>query len=356
MGGIEEWSDTWVKLPVDMSSEAYLSVLTKGSDQNEDMITLASRVVWMSPSQKWVIYGSRTSEICVIGFNDDVWRESLKSWQPLNDIVLGWVSVIFYTQTIPPDLQEIFQRHYGEKTWRTTDMFLKEVQMVDGYGEDLQGESTCITEMFLWELGKTFKTNDCQAIFFICGDFGEMKLVKTVEEEPDMLCPKHSYEAEIPFDLPAFQKLQSYEKKVMMAGVLEEAMLFVAEQRNWDKVAVAKAFAKMRQKDYKHQFKAWRPKMSPNFKLKAYPLVELDIYSFRLYLVIEDRKKNVIAKGVVAETETFVEDIAYYMDRLEWLSNDEVVIYTIAHKPSYFSLRVNGSSKFVKQQKENDTQ
>ncbi|MCY7837175.1 MULTISPECIES: hypothetical protein [Bacillus] len=116
MGGIEEWSDTWVKLPVDMSSETYLSVLTKGSDQNEDMITLASRVVWMSPSQKWVIYGSRTFEICVIGFNDDALKESLKSWQPLNDIVLGWISVIFYNQTIPPDFQEIFQRHYGEKT------------------------------------------------------------------------------------------------------------------------------------------------------------------------------------------------------------------------------------------------
>ncbi|MCY7837177.1 hypothetical protein [Bacillus haynesii] len=72
--------------------------------------------------------------------------------------------------------------------------------------------------------------------------------------------------------------------------------------------------------------------------------------------MIEDRKKNVIAKGLAAATETFIEDIAYYMNRLEWLSDDEAVIYTMAHKPSYFSLRVNGSSKFVKQQKENDTQ
>lgn len=47
----------------------------------------------------------------------------------------------------------------------------------------------------------------------------------------------------------------------------------------------------MKEKEYKAEIKG-KTKLSPDKKKKAYPLIELDLKQFTLYLVVEDKKKK----------------------------------------------------------------
>ncbi|MDA7025192.1 hypothetical protein PJ311_01050 [Bacillus sp. CLL-7-23] len=221
-------------------------------------------------------------------------------------------------------------------------MFLKNIQLINDHdGGELAGQSICITEMFLWELGKKFKTDDCEAIIFICDDkYNSFNLLSMKQDSHDVLFYKHTYEVETPFNINEFNSKSHHEKKVLMANTLKSGMLFLCEKKNWDKSRIEDVFLTMKEKDFFHQFKAWRPKLNPNRNKKAYPLVQLDLYSFKLYLVVEDTKKNILCKDMVVETDTFIEELGYYMHELKWLSNKEVALFTRAHQSTYFSLEL----------------
>ncbi|WP_339205774.1 hypothetical protein NSQ36_11930 [Bacillus sp. FSL W8-1143] len=68
------------------------------------------------------------------------------------------------------------------------EVYLKNIQLMsdDDHG-NLASQSLCVTEMFLWELGKRIQTKDCEAIVLICGSFKDYKLMSTSKEEPNML-------------------------------------------------------------------------------------------------------------------------------------------------------------------------
>ena len=73
-------------------------------------------------------------------------------------------------------------------------------------------------------------------------------------------------------------------------------------------------------------------KLSPDKRKLAYPLVHLDLNEFKVSLIVEDRRKQIIATKDIVVTKPDVDELAYYMKTLEWLSDSEVVLYTRAHK------------------------
>ncbi|MEH7228433.1 hypothetical protein V7069_08200, partial [Bacillus safensis] len=85
-------------------------------------------------------------------------------------------------------------------------MYLKNIQLMsDDDRGNLASQSLCMTEMFLWELGKRIQTKDCEAIVFICGSFRDYKLINTSKNEPDILFLKNTYELEVPFCYSEFE-------------------------------------------------------------------------------------------------------------------------------------------------------
>ncbi|MCY7617451.1 hypothetical protein MH116_06120 [Bacillus pumilus] len=101
-------------------------------------------------------------------------------------------------------------------------MYLKYIQLMsDDDRGNLASQSLCVTEMFLWELGKRIQTKDCEAIIFICGSFKEYKLMSTLKEEPDILFLKNTYELELPFSYSEFENATN--KKKILADTLEKA-------------------------------------------------------------------------------------------------------------------------------------
>ena len=212
-------------------------------------------------------------------------------------------------------------------------MFLKDIQFLDESDKTkIYTEAICITEMFLWYLGKKFKTEDCNAIFFYCGKFEDVRIINEEHEGYDVLVPKNSYDVELPFDLLKYNQETDFGKKKMLTLALQKGMTYLAKSKGWDIKKVNQSIERMFEKKLTHTFQAWKGKLSPDKRKLAYPLVHLDLNEFKVSLIVEDRRKQIIATKDIVVTKPDVDELAYYMKTLEWLSDSEVVLYTRAHK------------------------
>ncbi|WP_367912376.1 hypothetical protein [Bacillus pumilus] len=218
-------------------------------------------------------------------------------------------------------------------------MYLKNIQLMsDDDRGILASQSLCMTEMFLYELEKKFQTKDCEAIVLICGSFKDYKLISTSKEEPNMLFLKNTYELEVPFCYSEFEN--AINKKKILAEILENGMLYLCELKKWGSQLVKATFKKMKEKEYKAEIKG-KTKLSPDKEKKAHPLIELDLNQFTLYLVVEDNKRNILDKKLIAETDTYLEEISYHMRELKWLTDHEVALFKRANKTVYTSIRLS---------------
>ncbi|MBM7648083.1 hypothetical protein JOC78_001023 [Bacillus ectoiniformans] len=109
----------WAKLPVSLSENEYSNILELGPEENsaDAMLYNSDTVVWLSPSMKWAVWGERHYGICVLAFKDDndlALSSLLKSWQPLNDVVISWVANNFLEQKISGEISNKFHGNYSD--------------------------------------------------------------------------------------------------------------------------------------------------------------------------------------------------------------------------------------------------
>ncbi|WP_224925956.1 hypothetical protein [Bacillus pumilus] len=109
----------WVKIPLNLTPSDYLDLLTVYPIEsvNDSIMDIASRVIWVSPSAKWIIYGERSYEIGVLAIHqlEQMNKQLLKTWRTLDEIVLGWISVVFPNQKLPDDFKKELIRNYKTK-------------------------------------------------------------------------------------------------------------------------------------------------------------------------------------------------------------------------------------------------
>ncbi|KML01266.1 hypothetical protein VL05_12115 [Bacillus stratosphericus] len=106
----------WVKIPLNLTPSDYLDLLTGYPIEsvNDSIMDIASRVIWVSPSAKWIIYGERGYEIGVLAIHqlEQMNKQLLKTWRTLDEIVLDWISVVFPNQKLPDDFKKELIRNY----------------------------------------------------------------------------------------------------------------------------------------------------------------------------------------------------------------------------------------------------
>ncbi|AMM97996.1 MULTISPECIES: hypothetical protein [Bacillus] len=107
----------WVKLPLNISSNNYLDILTDfpKNNVNDSIMNIASRVIWVSPSAKWMIYGERGYEIGVLGTSEIELKNNqiFKTWRTLDEVVLDWISVVFPNQKLPSNFKNELIQNYS---------------------------------------------------------------------------------------------------------------------------------------------------------------------------------------------------------------------------------------------------
>ncbi|WP_144557117.1 hypothetical protein [Bacillus pumilus] len=109
----------WVKIPLNLTLSDYLDLLTDYPIEsvNDSIMDIASRVIWVSPSAKWIIYGERGYEIGILAIHqlEQMNKQLLKTWRILDEIVLDWISVVFPNQKLPDDFKKEMIRNYKTK-------------------------------------------------------------------------------------------------------------------------------------------------------------------------------------------------------------------------------------------------
>lgn len=200
--------------------------------------------------------------------------------------------------------------------------------------ENLNFITRCITDLFESFL-ETYETEDCKQLNFILGDFVEFK----IDAEMDGF-----YDIEVPFDKSNFLLIEDSLKKRELARTLEKGLRFVSKEKGWDEKPFLKALDKMKEIQYKNQYYAFKHfKLNPSKTLKANVLCEFDLYTFRIFIEVYDRKKNpnLISKECIYETLPLEYEFLRLMHKLEWLNDNEVALYKNSHKVKYKSLKIN---------------
>ncbi|MED3992292.1 hypothetical protein [Priestia aryabhattai] len=109
----------YLKLPTSLSSEEYSNALEIGpEDYPADAPYYHSeKVVWFSSSKQWAIWGERSLDICVIGFNESVLLDYLMTspskWSYLNEDVEELIGLNFRNMTLPQDFRESLSKNYA---------------------------------------------------------------------------------------------------------------------------------------------------------------------------------------------------------------------------------------------------
>lgn len=64
----------FAKMPISFSKNDYEAVLTQeiGPNEDENILTLAIKIVILPNSLRWMIYGERETELSVLGFNSSM--------------------------------------------------------------------------------------------------------------------------------------------------------------------------------------------------------------------------------------------------------------------------------------------
>ncbi|MDQ0161186.1 hypothetical protein [Aeribacillus alveayuensis] len=108
----------WAKLPLNLTSEQYLSVLDLGPQKNpyDSIQYISETVFWLSSSNKWAIWGDRSYGVCVLGIQDINIIEKLlpilKTWRSIDESVLNWIKINFDNYVIPNDFIDTLTENY----------------------------------------------------------------------------------------------------------------------------------------------------------------------------------------------------------------------------------------------------
>jgi hypothetical protein len=103
----------FAKMPISFSKNDYEAVLTQeiGPNEDENILTLANKIVILPNSLSWMIYGERETELSVLGFNSSMKYQD-EGWLPLGDEIFEQISVAFSNQTVPEPFKEKLFRNY----------------------------------------------------------------------------------------------------------------------------------------------------------------------------------------------------------------------------------------------------
>lgn len=108
----------YLQIPTSLSNEDYMNILENGPEDSPADAPLynSEKVVWFSSSKKWAIWGERSLDICVMGFNESTFLDHLltppNNWSYLNKSVEELISLNFRNMIIPKEFRDELLKNY----------------------------------------------------------------------------------------------------------------------------------------------------------------------------------------------------------------------------------------------------
>ncbi|GAA0177103.1 hypothetical protein SH2C18_03890 [Clostridium sediminicola] len=176
-------------------------------------------------------------------------------------------------------------------------------------------QTRCIAS-FYERCFKSYKNDKCWKILIEC--------VPNVNREP--MAVLGIYHVQVSFDINDFFKLDDLEKKRKTLELINTAVSEVVKKENWDEAIFENAYNRVIKENYVNKWVWKKPKNNPGRKYLAKVLLEHDIYSCDISIIITDKKEQVIKRKLVVKEKPSEWMFAKYFGNLKWLSNKEVAL------------------------------
>jgi Protein of unknown function (DUF4240) len=154
-------------------------------------------------------------------------------------------------------------------------------------------------------------------------------LVECVErvEQPETRDLLGVFVTQVPFDWAGWQIAAPLERKKMTLAGLQEGVRRVVAEKRWPSAPFEQAFEGVVARGYVNDL-TWpdRPKASPDRRHKACLFCVHDMDMFRAWLVISDKNGREVAREPAFDVLPSDHAFDAKMGRLEWRSNDRVVL------------------------------
>ena len=156
----------------------------------------------------------------------------------------------------------------------------------------------------------------------------------------------------VPYDVPAFFKLQEQQKKEEVLELLLQSLLFVAREKEWNPQPFYQAYEAVKKQNYRCLYTWKKTKASPNRKYKAKVECELTTTDAVVKLVVLNKEQTQTLKEVIVTTTESDEALFdMYLGEIKWVSSSEVRLYRkYTRNPEImriFNYRKNKTTKLI---------
>lgn len=176
-------------------------------------------------------------------------------------------------------------------------------------------QTGCITNMYVHYLGK-FRNDKCRRIIIEC--------VPSIEKEPRAF--EVFYIVQVKFDIDKFFELNDIDKKRKALELIKITVSQIVEVEGWDKSIFEHAYNKVILENYIYSVIWKKQKNSPNRQYTAKVLLEHDLYSSDISILITDKNGRIVKREKIVTESPAVWAYSKYFGDLRWLTDKEVAL------------------------------
>ncbi|MBC2147826.1 hypothetical protein [Listeria booriae] len=201
-------------------------------------------------------------------------------------------------------------------------MKLKYVTIHDYYGgqrdimKNFQRQASCMDTLFVKCLPDV-ETKAIESLIINCCPPEKVKTSELIDT---------SYEVYYGYDTRSFLELSDQDKKKALLEIVYEGVEIAARENDWCIIPFEKAKRAVIDLDYKNAYLYKKPKSSPNRKYKAVYLIQHELYSAEIFLVILDNAENELQRIHLFSEEPEEGLFLQLISDITWRGNSEIFV------------------------------
>ena len=129
---------------------------------------------------------------------------------------------------------------------------------------------------------------------------------------------------QVQFNVDSFFLLNEKEKKETTFHLLNEGIKKIIDEKKWDSEPFEKAKQACLEVNFKNEWEWKKTASSPNRKYKASVKIEHDVEEARGYLLVRDKKQNLISSKEVFKTRPNEWIFDHFFGKIVWENNETV--------------------------------
>lgn len=200
-----------------------------------------------------------------------------------------------------------------------------------GFVQEFHRNTCCITEHYTDLIHRQIRTASDRKVLFYFSD--------------EVDSPPTSYgvlNCIWPFDFASYIMKPKEEKKVHLAATMQEALVWIAKERNWNVEPLSEAYEVLRSRNYKYVGYSKKSWLSPTREYRARIMFDFDLEEVSLFVVFADATTDeVVCQKKIAEAAPETGCLYDYLRFGNWISEKAFVVESSSFSRQTWTATIN---------------